>query len=625
MIRRQWGLVIFDIIILILAVAIALLLRFDGNVPERFINIAWTYSLPMAVMGVLIFRAFKMYNNLWRYASVDELLTVIAGVSIYCLVVYIIFRIIPDSLPRSIYVLQWFILVAFVGGSRFIIRAIDSLRRTRGTLEKHIDVLVIGAGSAGSMVIRELREHPELKRVPVAVLDEDENKWKTRIHSVPVLGGMNLLQETVDRLLISEIIIAIPSANEQNIRDIINQCKETGCRLRRLPGVYKILDGKVSINQIQDVKIEDLLGRPAVNLDSEGISSYVSGKIVLVTGAGGSIGSELCRQIAGFKPKLLVLLDIYENNMYELQLELERIYSDIPRQVLIGSVRDKVRIDQIFSTYRPDIVFHAAAHKHVPLMENSPGEAIKNNVFGTINVAEAASRYKSQRFVLISTDKAVNPTNVMGASKRVAELAIQHLNKNSDTEFVAVRFGNVLGSNGSVIPIFKRHIAAGGPVLVTHPEVTRFFMTIPEAVQLVIQASAMAKGGEIFVLDMGNPVKIVDLARDLIKLSGFKPDVDIPIEFIGLRPGEKLFEELHLGDESVDTTCHDKIFVLKNDCINDLQLYRQEVESLRATLLQSSNSEVVNVLKQVVPGFRPAANDDSQAADAFVPDIIKMD
>lgn len=622
MIRRQWGLLILDIVMLILAVAIALLLRFDGNVPARYINLAWKYCMPMAVMGILIFSAFKMYNNLWRYASVDELLTVIAGVTTYCVAVYMIFRFIPDSLPRSIYLLQWFILIAFIGGSRFVIRVLDSVRRTRGTQEKHTNVLVIGAGSAGSMVIKELREHPELRRVPVAVLDEDQNKWKTRIHSVPVLGGMNLIQETVDRLLITEVIIAIPSANEQNIREIINQCKETGCRLRRLPGVYKILDGKVSIKQIQDVKIEDLLGRPPVTLDSEGIISYVSGKVVLVTGAGGSIGSELCRQISEFKPKLLVLLDIYENNMYELQLELERIYPDIPRQVLIGSVRDKIRIDQVFSTYRPDIVFHAAAHKHVPLMEDSPGEAIKNNVFGTINVAEAASRYQSQRFVLISTDKAVNPTNTMGASKRVAELAIQHLNKNSETEFVAVRFGNVLGSNGSVIPIFQRQIAAGGPVLVTHPEVTRFFMTIPEAVQLVIQASAMAKGGEIFVLDMGKPVKIVDLARDLIKLSGFKPDVDIPIEFIGLRPGEKLYEELHLDNESVDITCHDKIFVLKNNCLNDLQSYRQEIENLRATLLQSSNSEVINILMQVVPSFKPAANDDAQAADTFVPDTI---
>jgi len=623
MVRRQWGLVILDIVMLILAVAIALLLRFEGNVPVRYINLAWTYCMPMAVMGVVIFGAFRMYNNLWRYASVDELLTVIAAVTTYCVAVYIIFRIIPDSLPRSIYLLQWFILIAFIGGSRFVIRILDSVRHTRGTREKRTNVLVIGAGSAGSMVIKELREHPELKRVPVAVLDEDKNKWKTRIHSVPVLGGMNLLQDTVDRLLVKEIIIAIPSANEQNIRDIINQCKETGCRLRRLPGVYKILDGKVSIKQIQDVKIEDLLGRPPVILDSEGISSYISGKIVLVTGAGGSIGSELCRQISEYKPKLLVLLDIYENNMYELQLELERTYPDTPRKVLIGSVRDKIRVDQVFSTYHPDIVFHAAAHKHVPLMEDSPGEAIKNNVFGTINVAETASRYKTQRFVLISTDKAVNPTNVMGASKRVAELAIQHLNKNSETEYVAVRFGNVLGSNGSVIPIFQRQIAAGGPVLVTHPEVTRFFMTIPEAVQLVIQASAMAKGGEIFVLDMGKPVKIVDLARDLIKLSGFKPDVDIPIEFIGLRPGEKLFEELHLDNESVNTTCHEKIFVLKNDCVNDLQSYRQEVENLRATLMQCSNSEVVSILKQVVPSFQPAANDDAQAADPLAPDTIR--
>jgi FlaA1/EpsC-like NDP-sugar epimerase len=620
MIRRQWGLIVLDIVMLIVAVALALFLRFEGDVPQRYIDIAWKYSIPMAVLGVLIFAAYKMYINLWRYASIDEFLTVIAGVSTYCLAVYIVFQFIPDSLPRSIYVLQWFILVAFISGSRFVLRAVDSLRPTRSARGKHTNVLVIGAGSAGSMVIKELREHPELRRVPVAVIDEDRNKWKTRIHSIPVVGGMDMLQHTVDRFLIGEIIIAIPSASEQNILDIINQCKETGCRLRRLPGVYKILDGQVSIKQIQDVKIEDLLGRPPVTLDTENISAYISGKVVLVTGAGGSIGSELCRQISEYGPQFLIMLDIYENNMYELQLELERNFPDIPRKVLIGSVRDEARIDQVFSIYRPHIVFHAAAHKHVPLMEDSPGEAIKNNVLGTINVAEAANRYKVQRFVLISTDKAVNPTNVMGASKRAAELVVQHLNKNSQTEYVAVRFGNVLGSNGSVIPIFQRQIAAGGPVQVTHPEVTRYFMTIQEAVQLVLQASAMAKGGEIFVLDMGKPVKILDLARDLIKLSGFKPDVDIPIQFIGLRPGEKLYEELHLDDESVQTTCHDKIFVLKNGCLDDLQACRQEIDKLRATLLQASNSEVVNVLRQVVPSFKPAVNHDAQASSETIQD-----
>ncbi len=606
MIRRQWGLVFLDIALFISAVLFALFLRFDGDIPVRYLNVAWKYSLVMALFGVVIFRGFKMYNNLWQYASVDELLNLIAAVSVYCLAIYFIFHLVPASLPRSIYVIQWFILVAFVGGSRFFFRALDSLRHRAP--RNALSVLVIGAGSAGSMVIRELREHPELKRVPVAVLDDDEKKWGTRIHTVPVLGGMDRLEQVVRKYGIAEIIIAIPSAREQDIRDIINRCKDTGCRLRRLPGVYKILEGKVSIDQIQDVKIEDLLGRPPVTLDSEGISSYIADKTVLVTGAGGSIGSELCRQISRFRPGLLILLDIYENNMYELQLEIEREFPDIPRRVLVGSIRDKVRIDQVFASYRPEIVFHAAAHKHVPLMEDNPCEAIKNNVFGTINVAEAADRYRAQRFVLISTDKAVNPTNIMGASKRVAELAIQHMNKNSETEFVAVRFGNVLGSSGSVIPIFQRQIAAGGPVLVTHPEVTRYFMTISEAVQLVLQAAAMAKGGEIFVLDMGEPVRILDLARDLIRLSGFRPGVDIPIEFIGLRPGEKLFEEICLDDEAVDATSHQKIFVVKNSNSNDIEGYRRELGALRKTLLRASDAEVVRVLQQIVPNYRPAAN-----------------
>jgi FlaA1/EpsC-like NDP-sugar epimerase len=603
--RKQWRMVIHDMVLIILAVGLALLLRFEGDIPLRYLNTLWKYSLVLAVLGVAIFRAFNMYSSLWRYASIDELLSVVASVSAYCAAVYILFLIVPDSLPRSVYVLQWFILMAFIGGTRLLYRAFGSVRRGMKNGRHFTNVLVIGAGQAGSMVIKELREHPELKLSPAVILDEDKSKHNTTIHSVPVVGGMDMLGDVVERYFIKEIIIAIPSASEHVIRDIANQCKETGCRLRRLPGVYKILDGKVSIQQVRDVKIEDLLGRAEVSLDIQGIRSYISGQVVLVTGAGGSIGSELCRQIARFEPSLLVMVDMYENDVYLLNLELRESYPDLPMKVLIGSVRDKDRIKQIFSTFKPQVVFHAAAHKHVPLMEDSPGEAIKNNVFGTINVAEAADKYGAKRFVLISSDKAVNPTNVMGASKRVAELAIQHLNKNSMTEFVAVRFGNVLGSNGSVIPIFKRQIALGGPVLVTHPEVTRYFMTIPEAVQLVIQAATMAQGGEIFVLDMGEPVKIVDLARDMIMLSGFKPDVDIKIEFIGLRPGEKLYEELHLSDEDVDRTSHDKIFVLKNDNCDDVEWFRRELEGLRSMLLQCSDAKVVSALRQVVPNYSP--------------------
>jgi len=422
--------------------------------------------------------------------------------------------------------------------------------------------MIVGAGQAGSMVIKELKDHQDLNLIPAVVVDDDAKKHNSYIHGVPVKGGRDKLIELVKEYAVDEIIIAVPSAPRSDISDILRICKETKCKLKKLPGVYEIINEDVSIKSIRDVNIEDLLGRDEVNLNIKEISSYIKNETVLVTGGGGSIGSELCRQIARFHPKKLIILDIYENNAYDLQQELMRSFKNkLNMEVIIASVRDKKRLEQIFDSYRPGVVFHAAAHKHVPLMEVNPTEAVKNNIIGTLNTVQCADRYKVKRFVMISTDKAVNPTNVMGATKRAAEMIVQSMNKNSQTEFVAVRFGNVLGSNGSVIPLFKKQIEAGGPVTVTHPEITRYFMTIPEAAKLVIQAGAMAKGGEIFILDMGQSVKILDLAKDLIKLSGFEPDVDIKIEFTGLRPGEKLYEELLLTEEGVESTRHESIFI----------------------------------------------------------------
>ncbi len=455
-------------------------------------------------------------------------------------------------------------------------------------------------------MIKELRNHKELNSIPVAVIDDNDEKYGARINGVPVVGDRYAIRKAVEKYRIDEIIIAIPSMQRQEIRGVIEECNKTKCKLKIVPGLSELIDGEVSIQTIREVKIEDLLGREPVKLDMEGIQGYIKDRVVLVTGGGGSIGSELCRQIAAVKPKKLLILDNYENNAYAIQNEIRRTYPDVDLFTIIASVREKERMDEIFAAHRPQVVFHAAAHKHVPLMEDNPQEAVKNNIFGTRNVAECADKYQSDRFVLISTDKAVNPTNIMGASKRVAEMVIQALDKESDTEFIAVRFGNVLGSNGSVIPLFKEQIEKGGPVTVTHEEVTRYFMTIPEAVQLVIQTGSMAKGGEIFVLDMGEPVKIVDLARNLIRLSGFEPDVDIEIKVVGLRPGEKLYEELLLDGEGLEDTCHEKIFVGK-PMYTDFKFLQRELEILWETL-DKEGGEIKDYMEKIVPTYKQTAN-----------------
>jgi len=546
-----------------LSIYLGLFLRFDGKIIEpyltRFIN---SFAF-LAIINIIIYYLFGIYHRLWRNASIDELVMLMFATVTASLTDLFVGYIMNIRLPRSVYVISWLLTFMLMGSFRISYRVLRRIKNINIPLhDKRKRVMVIGGGDAGSMVIKELKTAGYVQYLPVAVIDDDKWKQNLKIHGVPVMGDRKKICEVAEKEAIDEIIIALPSVDKKEVSEILGICKKTKCKLKILPGVYEIIDDRVRLSQIRDVSIDDLLGRDEVKLNMQEVSGYLKDEVVLVTGGGGSIGSELCRQIARFKPRKLIILDIYENNAYDLQNELLRKYkNDINLEVVIASVRDKKRLRQVFETYRPGVVFHAAAHKHVPLMEANPAEAVKNNIFGTLNTAQCADEFGAKRFVLISTDKAVNPTNIMGATKRVAEMIIQSMDKLSKTEFVAVRFGNVLGSNGSVIPLFMKQIAEGGPVTVTHPEITRFFMTIPEAARLVIEAGAMAKGGEIFILDMGKPVKILDLAKDLIRLSGFEPDVDIKIEFTGLRPGEKLYEELLLDEEGIKSTVHDKIFI----------------------------------------------------------------
>ncbi|MDD4835334.1 MAG: nucleoside-diphosphate sugar epimerase/dehydratase [Lutispora sp.] len=605
---RKAALLLVDIAIINFSLYIALIFRFDAAIPTNYLNIYLHSFVALTFIKIIIFMTFGLYTSLWRYASIDELIQVFFAVFAASIAEYVFGTLLSMKQPNSVYAINCMLTLFFVGSSRISYRV---LRRAKQVYfpnkEEQKRVLVIGGGQAGSMVIKEMKENPDMKYLPVAVIDDDKRKYHSSIHGIPVEGGRNKILNIVDKRQIDEIIIAMPAAPKSEISEMLRICKKTKCKLKTLPGVYELIDNRVSIKQIRDVKIEDLLGRDEIKLDNNSISKYLQGETILVTGGGGSIGSELCRQIAKFKPKKLIVFDIYENNVYDLENEMKYIYKDkLDLEIIIGSVRDKNRLREVFAKYRPGVVFHAAAHKHVPLMENNPNEAIKNNVFGTLNTAQCANEFGAKKFVLVSTDKAVNPTNIMGATKRMAEMIVQSMDKMSKTEFVAVRFGNVLGSNGSVIPLFKKQIAHGGPVTVTHPKVTRFFMTIPEASQLVIQAGAMAKGGEIFILDMGESVKIDDLARDLIRLSGFEPDKDIKIEYTGLRPGEKLYEELLLAEEGIQTTTHDNIFVGK-----PLELSFNEV-MMKLKYVDNSmqdHADLNKVIEKIVPTYKRAVNE----------------
>ena len=541
----------------------ALFTRFEFDyfvlVASGFLDNFKSLMLFATVATILIFALFRLYSTVWAYAGVGELLRIITAciLSVSAEMIYaFIFHI---RMPRSYMLMKLLFFITAVCVIRFANRITRMLTST--TLKKQKRTMLIGAGRSGDVVVRELKNSVYSENKIVCIIDDDKMKQGRFLNGVKVVGGREKIVESCEKYNVEEIIVAMPTATALQKREIVNICQKTNCQIMTLPGIYQLANGEVDIQKIRKVDVEDLLGRDSIRINLDEISGYIKNKTVLVTGGGGSIGSELCRQISKYEPKELIIFDIYENNAYQIQQELRRSYPDLNLTVLIGSVRDRERVNDLFAKYRPNLVFHAAAHKHVPLMEDSPAEAIKNNVFGTFNVATAASEYGAEKMVLISTDKAVNPTNIMGASKRMCELIIEMMNDNSDTEFVAVRFGNVLGSNGSVIPLFKKQIEHGGPVTVTHKDIIRYFMTIPEAVSLVLQAGSYAKGGEIFVLDMGDPVRIDDLARNMIKLSGFEPDVDIKVEYTGLRPGEKLFEELLLNTEGIEKTPNDLIFI----------------------------------------------------------------
>jgi len=578
-------LLFIDILIINIACYFSFYLRFDGKIPTLYATRFLQSTLALTVINIIIFVIFNLYNRIWKFASVGELLSIISATTVGTMAVLLYTFMMNITFPRSVYIIYWLLLTGFIGISRLALRVskdfTGSIRNKNGKKR----VLIIGAGNAGSLVIREFKQNPELEMVPVGVIDDDRSKHGLSICGVRVLGGREKIPYIVETRKVEEIIIAMPSVDRREVKKIADICSATKCKVKIVPGIYELLNGKVDVKKIRDIRIEDLLGREPVRINMEAAEKYLKGKAVLVTGAGGSIGSELVRQVARFEPELLLLFDISENNIFELEHQFKTYFPKQKYIPIIGSIRDEAKVEAVMEKYRPDVVFHAAAHKHVPLMELNPIEAIKNNVFGTLNVAEAAKKYKVERFILISTDKAVNPQNVMGASKRVAEIIIQMLGKSGDTRFAAVRFGNVLGSAGSVIPLFKKQIEAGGPVTVTHPEVTRYFMTIPEAAQLVIQAGAMAEGGEIFVLDMGEPVKILDLAKEMIKLSGFEPERDIKIEFIGLRPGEKLHEELFYDKEEIKRTEFEKIYLAKTS--SSFLEFKKELESLKNIFLSS--------------------------------------
>ena len=555
---RRIFLVITDIILINGSVFLSLIMRFEINiasVPEEYIQKYIVNVIPFTIVTLIIFWCFRMYHSLWQYASIAELYKIVEACVVAELAHLCVTSFMGWMLPRSCYFTSGVFLIVAMSASRFMYRLLRQLINEYRHTSEQVKIMIIGAGEATSVLMREISNSRYLDNSKVVcIIDDDLGKVGKYIRGVKIVGTRDHIKEYARYYDIDEIIFAIPSASTKDKREILNICKETSCNLKILPGVYQMVDGEINIKDLRNVDVLDLLGRDPVKVDIESIMGYVKDKTVLVTGGGGSIGSELCRQLVSHKPKCLVIFDIYENNAYDIQQELKIKYPDANVVTLIGSIRNTSRLESVFEQYKPDIVYHAAAHKHVPLMEVSPNEAIKNNVVGTWNVAKMADKYGVKKFVMISTDKAVNPTNVMGATKRICEMIIQSFNEKSKTDFVAVRFGNVLGSNGSVIPLFKRQIEAGGPVTVTHPDIIRYFMTIPEAVSLVLQAGAYAKGGEIFILDMGEPVKIDDLAKNLIRLSGYTLGVDMEIKYTGLRPGEKLYEELLMNEEGMQDT-----------------------------------------------------------------------
>ena len=664
---RHWKIIalyllVYDVIVINASWFFGLLLRFDlrySSIPPEYLNAYLKFAPFYTLFTVIVFYIFRLYNSIWRFASFSELNRILGATGVTTLFHVIGITAFLHRMPVSYYVVgavtQFCLVTAIRFSYRFVI--LEKARRDKNLKSVH-NAMIIGAGAAGLVILKELKVSNDANARPLCVIDDNPNKWGRVMDGIPIVGGRDNILESVKKYNIDQILFAIPSATAEQKRDILNICKEAGCELLTLPGIYQMTNGEVSLSKMKPVAVEDLLGRDPIKVNMDEIFQYLKGKKILVTGGGGSIGSELCRQIAGHEPGQLIIFDIYENNAYEIEQELKRKYPELNLVVLIGSVRDSRRINRVFEQYKPDIVYHAAAHKHVPLMETSPNEAIKNNVIGTYKTAYAALKHGTKRFVLISTDKAVNPTNIMGASKRLCEMVVQsmdavsragrinllpflhaHMGKVIDgqvvpdpmdhmavdgmgdgeqalriesidnenrkgTQFVAVRFGNVLGSNGSVIPLFRKQIEAGGPVTVTHPDIIRYFMTIPEAVSLVLQAGTYARGGEIFVLDMGAPVKIDTLARNLIRLSGYKPDVDIKVEYVGLRPGEKLYEEKLMAEEGLQKTENDLIHIGKPIPF-DTTVFLKQLEELAKASYENSE-DIVEMVEKIVTTFHPA-------------------
>ena len=601
---RRIFLITYDIGAIVIASTLALLLRHDFNyktVSLDFIDSVWAYLPINIITTLLVFYIFRLYHSLWAFAGVVEMQNVISACMLTSGVQMAGMLLWGLRVPRSFYFLYGIIFLGLILISRFIYRFIRMQKRKLRLTVAGVNVMIVGAGEAANMIIKEIVNSKHLQINAKCVIDDDPNKIGSYIHGIKVVGDRNDILKYIDSMQIDEIIIAMPAVKKSVTKEIINICKEAPCELKILPGMYQFVTGEVSVSKLRNVEIEDLLGRDPVQINLKSVMGYVQGKVVLVTGGGGSIGSELCRQIAANTPKQLIIVDIYENNAYDIQQELKSKFPKLDLVVLIASVRNTLRLNYIFETYKPQLVYHAAAHKHVPLMEDSPNEAIKNNVFGTWKTATAADRYGAEKFVMISTDKAVNPTNIMGASKRICEMIVQTFDKHSDTEFVAVRFGNVLGSNGSVIPLFKKQIEMGGPIKVTHPDIIRYFMTIPEAVSLVLQAGAYAKGGEIFVLDMGEPVRILDLATNLIRLSGLVPNEDIKIEFIGLRPGEKLYEELLMDEEGLMETENKLIHIGLPIDLDEDEFYKNL--NILQDMVEQENGGVRELVQKLVPTY----------------------
>ncbi|RAP77476.1 polysaccharide biosynthesis protein [Paenibacillus montanisoli] len=590
-----------DLIMVWVSLYLAYALHFEGNIPDEYGSQYFIYSGSATIISIACMYLFKQYKQVWLYASVSEMLSVLRTILLSCTLSYLTIQLISDqSIPTYVLINNFETLLFLTIGSRLAWRVAKTFYIRKQHEQK--TALIIGAGDCGRLIAKEMQFSRTCSLRPVGFIDDNILKRNLFISGLPVLGSREDIPRVVERFSVDEIIIALPSLSRKETAEIIDVCKSTRAKLKIIPRITDLIHGRVTIQEMREVSVEDLLGRDPVAVDLQGIANYVEGQTVLVTGAGGSIGSELCRQISPFSPKTLLLLGHGENSIYTIEMELRKSFPHLHLETVIADIKDTNRMDEVFRQHRPQVVFHAGAHKHVPLMEKNSAEAVKNNVFGTKNLAECADKYGVDRFVLISSDKAVNPTNVMGTTKRIAEMVIQSLNKNSKTKFAAVRFGNVLGSRGSVIPRFKEQIAQGGPVTVTHPEMVRYFMTIPEAVQLVIQAGALAEGGETFILDMGKPVKIVDLAKDLIRLSGFEPNIDIEITYSGIRPGEKMYEELLTDEEGLTSTKHDRIFIGRSSSMNRTEL---EFELRRLErVVGEGDSAVREMLKHLVPSYQ---------------------